>query len=70
MNLTNAIRRFLRDPDEAACEALCDFLITYPLTSGEAHSVMHAARGMDPLESYHAAHIRDTIRDNFDFDLD
>lgn len=70
MNLTNAINNFLLDPDELACEALCDFLITYPLTSDEAHEVMHAAHTLDPTESFHAAHIRDTIRDNFEFDLD
>lgn len=68
--LTDLIRNFLRDPSEANCDALCDFLIDYPLTQGEAHSIMHVARGMDPTESFHAAHIRDTIRDNFDFDLD
>ena len=59
------------DQLDDACAALCDaFCTTAMIDIHTARATMRAAHISDPTESYHAAHLRDTIRDNFDIDPD
>lgn len=64
---------------ESACNRICDSLI--PLLNAESDYrdnsqlnprdldlIMTFARFYDSSESFHAAHIRDTIRDNCEYD--
>lgn len=55
---------------DAACRDLCDAIATIAsIDIHTARAIMLAAHAHDPSESSHAAHLRDTIRDNTDFDL-
>lgn len=51
------------------CDFACNMIIRYAddLTPARAHLIMTLAHLIDPRESFHAAHIRDTLRDNTDF---
>lgn len=57
---------------EQNCDTLCDTIASAPelITIPTCRAIMTAARAIDPTFSDHAAHIRDTIRDNTDRDID
>lgn len=59
------------DTLDDACAAICDALATTEtIDTHTATALMRAAHLHDPDESFHAAHIRDTIRDCFAIDPD
>ena len=48
------------------CDRLCDYIVAGDLTYLQALRAFYLARNGDSTESYHAAHIRNAIRDNFE----
>jgi phenylalanine-4-hydroxylase len=48
------------------CDHICDYIVKGELTEQQALRAFGIALQSDPTESYHAAHIRDAIRDNFE----
>ena len=57
----------LDENDETQCDIICDSIMQLPdLSQNNADKLLSAAESRDPHFAFHAAHIRDTIRDNFD----
>lgn len=59
------------DTLQDACDELCDYIAnidTNIFTQLEVNATMAAAHAIDNNESYHAAHIRDTFRDNHSYE--
>jgi hypothetical protein len=54
------------DDIDDACSTICDLICTIELTDRRIRLATNAANAIDPTASTHAAHIRDTIRDNTD----
>lgn len=48
------------------CDKICDNIANGEMTLEDAIDAFSTALGDDPTESFHAAHIRDAIRENFD----
>lgn len=48
------------------CDTICNLIDDGAMTLADALAAFERALADDPTESGHAAHIRDTIRDNFD----
>lgn len=57
--------------NEANCIRICGLIIHLAdsITNDEAESIMAALDRIDPTYSGHAAHIRDTLRDNTSYTL-
>lgn len=51
------------------CDTICDEIAAGNMILDDALLALEAARKTDPTESNHAAHIRDAIRDNFDYEV-
>lgn len=66
LDLIDHPRDFL-DHDAASCDAICDLIIRDPLYPLSLDLINSYAMMIDPHQSFHAAHIRDAIRDNTDF---
>lgn len=54
------------DTVEDCCDALCDYIVAdaEDLTQADADEAITTVRMIDRDENYHAAHVRDAIRDN------
>jgi hypothetical protein len=64
-DLALATLSLLATPDEGACSRICDLLTSGDASQLHRRAALRAARAIDPTSSSHAAHIRDTIRDNY-----
>lgn len=54
--------------NETECNAICDQIADDAMILDDAIAALELARIDDPTDSFHAAHIRDAIRDNFPID--
>lgn len=62
------VDRFNNNPNETDCSLICDMLIQHHCDLDTLDSIYCIATNHDPTESGHAAHIRDTMRDNYTAD--
>lgn len=64
-DLDALIISFYNAPTDANCDALTTYMINTQLDFDLLDTIYCIATTIDPDETGHAAHIRDTIRDNY-----